>query len=312
MSSTNHALLKITPSATELTELEKLGELRWSNEQIAIFFGWDPQALEAELANPASEIRRTLLKGELQATFAMESKLLEDAKSGNQTSVKAFTELVRDRSFKMTKLDLFGGAEDPELFEHIQQFLEKGSSEYLEADEQLYIQFLQMVYSFQVRFGDRKTVKLLARGFNFNYDRAKEVLAEAVELFNAGRRNTKQALRYQIAESYDTLYHAILATAKTPQDLAMAAGILDKKAKLLRLDEPDPDEVKAEQYPRKFIVSSLTPEAIGLPAVNRDELAAQIDALGLTDSETERLKREAGVMDFDIVKALDNADTEEN
>lgn len=295
-----------------MTELQQLGELRWSTEQIAIFFGWDLAALEAELREPSSPIRNAILKGELQATFTIESKLLSDAKTGNQTSVKALSDLMRDRSFKLTKLDLFGGAEDPALFERVQQFLENGSSGKFSSEEQIYLEALQLTYSFQMRFGDRKTVRLLTKTFGLSYEVAKNMLTESIELFNAGRRNTRQAMRYHIAESYDTIYHAILETAKTPQDLAIAAGILDKKAKLLQLDQPEEEPVKQENYPRKFIVSSLTPEAIGLPSINRDELASQIKELGLPEAETERLEREAGIKDFDIVKALEHADTEES
>lgn len=295
-----------------MTELQKLGELRWSTEKIAIFFGWDVAALEAEMRDPSSPVRTAILKGELQATFAIESKLLADAKTGNQTSVKTFSDLVRDRSFQLTKLDLFGGADDPALFERVQQFLETGNSNKFSSEEQLYLEALQLTYSFQMRFGDRKTMRLLTKTFGLSYEVAKNMLTESIELFNAGRQNTRKAMRYHIAESYDTIYHAILETAKTPQDLAIAAGILDKKAKLLQLDQPEDDAVKPELYPRKFIVSSLTPEVIGLPAVNRDELANQIKELGLQEAEMERLEREAGVKDFDIIKALDHAESEES
>ncbi len=312
MNSIKPALPKITPSDTELTELQKLGELRWSTDKIATFFGWDAAALEAEMRDPSSPVRTAILKGELQATFAIESKLLADAQSGNQTSVKTFSDLVRDRSFQLTKLDLFGGADDPALFERVQQFLETGSSNKFSSEEQLYLEALQLTYSFQVRFGDRKTMRLLTKTFGLSYEVAKNMLTESIELFNAGRQNTRKAMRYHIAESYDTIYHAILETAKTPQDLAIAAGILDKKAKLLQLDQPEDDAVKPELYPRKFIVSSLTPEVIGLPAVNRDELANQIKELGLQEAEMERLEREAGVKDFDIIKALDHAESEES
>lgn len=293
--------------------MQQLGELRWSLEQIAAFYGWDIRSLEAEMRDPSSEVRKALLRGELKSTFEIETKLLSDAKTGNQTSAKVFSDLIRERSFKLTKLDLFGGSEDSILFEHVQQFLEKGSSDKIGADEQLYIQALQMVYSFQVRFGDRKTIRLLTRDpFKLSYDRAKDMLTEAIELFNSGRRNTKQAMRYHIAESYDTLYHAILETAKTPQDFAIAAGILDKKAKLLQLDQPEVEDITPELYPRKFIITSLTPEAIGLPSINRDELANQIKSLGLPGAENDRVEMEAGIRDFDIIKALEHADTEES
>lgn len=262
---------------------------------------------------PDSPVRKALLKGELQAAFQVEIKLLSDAKTGNQMSARLFSALVRDRSFRLTKADLFGGSEDRTLFEDIQRLIETGSSENFSDNEQLYIQALEMVYSFMTRFGDRKTLRLLLKApFNLSHERARDMMGEALELFNGGRRNTKQAMRYHTAECYDTIYHAIIATAKTPQDLAIAAGVLDKKARLLGLNEPDKETLKPENYPRKFIVSSLAPEAIGLTPANRDALGAQIDALSLPAEESDRLKRDAGVKDFDILKALDHADTEEN
>lgn len=303
----------ITPTTEEFDALEKLGELRWTPTQIAGFFGWDASALEAELDTPGSPIRRSLLKGEMRGVFAVESKLLADAKSGNQTSAKLLSDAIRDRHFQLTKLDLFGGAEDAGIYEKIQQLVDKGMPADFSEKEALYIEALQMVYSFQIRFGDRKTVKLLTKApFSLSYDRAKDLLAESVELFNGGRRNSKEAMRYHIAESLDTLYHLIVESAKTPQDYAIAAGVLDRKAKLLQLDKPDAPQNAGKEYPRKFIISSLDPQTVGLPPVNRDELAAQIDSLEVPDAEKCRLRREAGIDDMDIIKALDYAYPEES
>lgn len=309
MNSTNSASPKIILSDTEKTDLEKLGELRWETDRIAFFFGWKKADLENELRDPDSEVRACLLRGELRAAYEMESRLLSDARSGNSTAIKQFSDLVRERTFKLTKLDLFGGSEDSIIFEHVQELIDKGVSSHFSNDEQLYIQALQMVYSLSVRFGDRKTVKLLTKPpFSVDYARAKDMLCEAVELFNAGRRTSKEAMRHHIAESYDTLYHAILETAKTPQEIAMAASILDKKAKLLQLDQPEIEAIKPEMYPRKYIVSTLDPELIGLPAANRDALGAQIDSLtDVPEGDLERFKMESGVKDFDIVKLLDHA-----
>lgn len=307
-------LLDLTTEKTSTLEtLERMGELRWTEEQIAAYFGWDPSALEVEMATPDSPVRRALLKGEMRGTFAIEAQLLEDAKSGNQTSVKVFFDAVRDRSFRLTKLDIFGGAEDAGIYEKIQQLVDKGMPTDFSEKEELYIEALQMVYSFQIRFGDRKTVKLLTKApFSLSYDRAKDLMTEAVELFNGGRRNSKEAMRYHIAESLDTLYHLIVESAKTPKDYAIAAVVLDRKAKLLQLDKPDAPQNAGKDYPRKFIITSLDPQTVGLPPVNRDALAAQIDSLEVPDVEKERLKREAGIDDMDIIKSLDYAYPEES
>lgn len=311
--SSKPALPRIIPSDTETEDLIKFGELRWPPEQIAAFFGWSLTALNIELGIEDSPVRKALLKGELQAAFAIESKLMQDAKTGITSSTKALSDLVRDRSFKLSKLDIFGGAEDAMIFEKVQQLIDKGMPTDFSEKEELYIEALQMVYSFQLRFGDRKTIKLLTKQpFGLTYDRAKDMIAEAIELFNGGRRNSKEAMRYHIAESLDTLYHLTVESAKTPQDYAIAAGILERKAKMLQLDQPEAEKTPPENYPRKFIISSLDPEIIGLPPVNRDELAAQIDNLEVPDTVKERLRREAGIKDMDIIKALDYAQPEES
>lgn len=314
------SLTPISPAVTRivLTDADKekliqLGSLRWPEEKIAAFFGWDLRALKAELADSESEISRLLLQGELQADFKLEARLLSDAQNGSLAAAKQFGDLVRDRSFKLAKLDLFGGSDDKELFEKIQKYVDDGCPGDLSTKEQLYIDALQMIYSMTIKFGERKTLKLLTREpYSLKYDRAKDMICEAMELFNGGRRVSKDAMRHHLAETYDALYHTMLETARTNQDLVLAASILDRKAKILQLDKPDEPEIPIAQYQKVYRVLSLSPEALGLPAANRDELAAQIDALEIPDTEKKRLRMEAGVIDTDIVKMMRNVVQEED
>lgn len=290
----------------------KLGGLRWTEEKIAAFFGWRLRDLRSELADSESEISRLLLQGELQADFKLEARLLADAQVGNLAAAKQFADLVRDRSFKLAKLDLFGGSDDKELFEKIQKYIDDGCPGDMSTKEQLYIDSLQMIYSMTIKFGERKTIKLLTKEpYSLKYDRAKDMLCESIELFNGGRRVSKDAMRHHIAETYDALYHTVLETARTNQDYALAASIMDRKAKLLQLDKPDEPEIPESQYQKVYRVLSLSPETLGLPAANRDELAAQIDALEVPDTEKKRLRMEAGVVDTDIVKMMQNVVQEE-
>lgn len=89
----------------EKDKLIKLGGLRWTLEDIATFFGWSLKSLEKEMKNPDSEVRACILKGELQVQFALEDRLRTDAVGGNLSAVKQFSDNLKDRSFKMTKLE---------------------------------------------------------------------------------------------------------------------------------------------------------------------------------------------------------------
>ena len=265
------------------------------------------------MANPDSEISMLYLRGSLQAKFQLESRLLTDARGGNLTAAKQFSDLMRDRSFQLSKLDLFGGADSEDIIRKIVDYYNSGEASNLSGKEQLYLELLQMIYSFEIQFGRRKTIHLLTSPpYNMSHDKAANLHAEAIEMFNGGRRNTKEALKHHTANAYDTLYHAILDSASSPKDYALAASILDKKVKLLELDKPEPVLPPDDQYQKVIRLSTSNPEEIGLPEANRDELAAQIDSLdSLTEAEKNFLRQDAGIVDMDIVERLQYV-TQEN
>lgn len=304
---------RIILTENEREELLQLGKLRWPEEKIAFFFSWDRTALHAELADKNSEISTILARGELMGQFALEARLMKDAEGGNLSAAKQFQDVMRSRDFQLTKLDLFGGADKEDIFVKIQQYYDSGRQGDLSEKEQLYLDLLQIVYSFETRFGTRNTLKILtAKPYSFKYDRARDILAEAMEMFNAGRRVSREAMRQHIADSYDTLYHVVLDSAKDSKDYALAASILEKKAKILRLDQPDPEQIPISQYVRTYRLLSISPELLGLPAANRDELAGQIAALDVPDATKRRLKMEARVIDTDIIEMLENGIQAEN
>lgn len=294
-------------------ELLELGKLRWELDKIAAFFSWDKKLLKKEMDNPDSEIAKILLKGELLAQYEVESRIYTDAKSGSSSAIKEFQDLMRDRSFKHSKLDLFGAAESSEIFETIQKFYESGCSGDLSVKEQTYLQLLQIIHSFDHQYGKRKTIKILTTEYKLSYEAAAEHYANAMEMFNSGRHTTKEAMRYHTADQLDTLYHSIIDKAETTKDYALAAAVLEKKSKLLQLDKPDEQILPEDTYQKVYRVLSIEPDDIGLPAANRDILAAQIDSLEeVPESEKQRLRMEAGVDELDITKILHNVAQEEN
>lgn len=117
-------------------------------------------------------------------------------------------------------------------------------------------------------------------------------------------------MRNKMADQFDTLYVAARDAAKTSKDYAVAADILANKARALQLDKDDPAKLPAEIYQPMFRLLSATPESIGLPAANRDELERQIDTVVAPESVKRRLRTDAGIVDLDIVKYLEDAKEE--
>lgn len=307
-----------TVSGIGLTEeirenLLHLGALGWPESDIAVFFGWDEALLRAECANPDSEIAKLLARGRLQKRAEIEVRLMQDAVGGNLTAAKQFAEIMRDRSFQLSKLDIFGGPADEGAFERLQEYIASGSPGTLSENEQRYIDLLVLIYSMDGQHGKRKTIRFLTRPpFGFTYNRASDLYAEAVEMFFANRKVSKDALRAKMADQFDTLYALTMAAAKTPKDYEIAANILAQKGKIQRLDQDDPVVLPADQYQKRFRLLSLTPEVIGLTPANRDVLAAQIDSTLEPDSVKRRLRMEAGIEDVDIIEILENVVQEES
>lgn len=289
-----------------LDRIAYLAALGWPDNEIFISEGIDEKSVP-------EEVREAIEHGRLKKRADIEIAVARAAASGTPEAVKQFNEVVRDKSFSLSKLDLFGGPEDQGAFERIQDYIAGGSKGNLSQKEQVYIDLLTMIYSLDGQWGKRRTIKFLtSKPFSFSYEQASNMYAESIEMFFANRKVSKEAMRAKMADQYDTLYALAMQNARTTKDFEIAAGILSSKAKVLRLDQDDPQQLPAENYSKQFRVLSLSPEVIGLPRANRDELARQIDGIVAPEAVKKRLRVDAGIDDLDIVKLMDNVAQEES
>lgn len=289
-----------------LDRIAYLAVLGWPDNEIFISEGIDEKSVP-------EEVREAIEHGRLKKRADIEIAVARAAASGTPEAVKQFNEVVRDKSFSLSKLDLFGGPEDQGAFERIQDYIAGGSKGNLSQKEQVYIDLLTMIYSLDGQWGKRRTIKFLtSKPFSFSYEQASNMYAESIEMFFANRKVSKEAMRAKMADQYDTLYALAMQNARTTKDFEIAAGILSSKAKVLRLDQDDPQQLPVENYSKQFRVLSLSPEVIGLPRANRDELARQIDGIVAPEAVKKRLRVDAGIDDLDIVKLMDNVAQEES
>lgn len=289
-----------------LDRIAYLAALGWPDNEIFISEGIDEKSVP-------EEVREAIEHGRLKKRADIEIAVARAAANGTPEAVKQFNEVVRDKSFSISKLDLFGGPEDQGAFERIQDYIAEGSKGNLSQKEQVYIDLLTMIYSLDGQWGKRRTIKFFtSKPFSFSYEQASNMYAESIEMFFANRKVSKEAMRAKMADQYDTLYALAMQNARTTKDFEIAAGILSSKAKVLRLDQDDPQQLPAENYSKQFRVLSLSPEVIGLPRANRDELARQIDGIVAPEAVKRRLRVDAGIDDLDIVKFMDNVAQEES
>lgn len=298
-----------------LDDLSSLAALGWTDAELAGFLDITERQLADILADPTStdnpNIRDAIKRGQLEKRAKIELAVVRGAMKGDSGSIDQFRDIVRDKSFSISKLDLFGGAEKEGVFERIQEYIASGSKGDLSDKERVYIDLLTLVYSLDGQYGKRRTVRFLtSEPFGLPYQRAADIYSEAMELFYCNRKVSKEALRNKMADQFDTLYVAARDAAKTSKDYAVAADILANKARALQLDRDDPAKLPAEIYQPMFRLLSATPESIGLPAANRDELERQIETVVAPEAVKRRLRTDAGIVDLDIVKYLEDAKEE--
>ena len=288
-----------------LDELGCLAALGWSGKDMALWLGVRERELEE--APECAAFREAISRGRLEKRAEIEIAVARAAGKGDLAAVKSFSEIVRDKSFSFSKLDLFGGAEREGALEKIQEYIAGGSKGELPRKEQVYIDLLTLVYSLDGQYGKRRTIRFLtSQPFGLPYDRAATVYSEAVELFYCNRNVSREALRNKLADQFDSLYIAARDAARTTRDFEAAAGILASKARALQLDKEEPRTLPPEAYTRPFRILSLSPEAIGLPPANRDELARQIDAVAAPEAVKRRLRQDSGIEDLDIAKWIED------
>ncbi len=296
------------------TLLQNFGSLYWSSEDIATFFGiYNHIWWEKQINNPLSEISKAIHKGRLEKRAAIELNILQLSLQGDSEAIAQYNELVRDKSFSLSKLDLFGGTTDLNAWQKIQDYIINGSKGQLSTKEQKYIDILMLIHSIDSQYGKRKTIKFLTSPpFGFTYEQATNLYSESTEMFFCNKKISREALKNKTADMLENLYLAAVNSAKTAKDFEAASNILIKRAKLLKLDEQEIKKLEPEVYRKQFRHFDLDPSTIGLPNIDRRLLAQQIEALPIPDNEKVRIRQDAAIDDLDITERMYNESQEES
>ena len=190
--------------------------------------------------------------------------------------------------------------EDIEL-EHIIEFRDHGDFSKAPAEIVEFVQMLERVHGMHLRskdYGSRKVIINHLTKFNgLSHYMASKYHDLMIEYFYADREISKDSHRNRIAEMmYEnvTLMREMMGTV---QDVERVNKSLLSLAKVLRLDQPDPEPFPDELLAKPFKMYSLSMEFLGFPTIDRYELGRQIDELpGLTEMEKMMAKRESLIL----------------
>lgn len=194
------------------------------------------------------------------------------------------------------------------LFLQLQDYLQAGAKRNLEPDEQQYYDALILTLGVYRKYGRAQAARfLMANPFNTTRNVAYRMIEEAINLFYFDDGVTRQAWRNLMFEEMRNAALAILKTdGISTDDLETYRRLMESAYKFKQLDKPDPETAPETQTQREIKVYELDGKRLGLPNVNRQEVAALIDNLNLNQREKDRLKTDAGIKPINIDQVIDD------
>lgn len=187
----------------------------------------------------------------------------------------------------------------------IYEFIETGNPDDAPEDIVAYLELLNKVYGMTLRidkFGSKEMViRHLIITENLSRYKAALIYNEAIEYFYNDTEISKKAWRNFYASIMDQAINFARRTMKDPSDskkiVDMAKVALEARGAFDAEKEVIPDEL----FRTPFIVYTCDAEMLGMPKVDRNKLAKQIDAYPeLSEKEKTHIKREAQILPIKI------------
>lgn len=195
-------------------------------------------------------------------------------------------------------------------FDRLQDYLASGCTMELTDDEMDYYNALYALIGIQRKYGKDNAISFLMHDpFQVKRAKAREMYNEAINLFFADDSVESNAHRNMMYDNLQKAAQVVLMNAHSSKDMEVYGNLMVQAAKIKQLDKPDPQKRK-EVNEKPIKIYMLDTQAVGIPQVNRQLLAEQIDSIpDIPEREKVRLKRDAQVIDVDIIEMLDDQET---
>ena len=195
-------------------------------------------------------------------------------------------------------------------FDRLQDYLASGCTMELTDDEMDYYNALYALIGIQRKYGKDNAISFLMHDpFQVKRAKAREMYNEAINLFFADDSVENNAHRNMMYDNLQKAAQVVLMNAHSSKDMEVYGNLMVQAAKIKQLDKPDPQK-RNEVNEKPIKIYMLDTQAVGIPQVNRQLLAEQIDSIpDIPEREKVRLKRDAQVIDVDIIEMLDDQET---
>lgn len=297
-------LLSFPLDDERIQDLERLSALGYTPEQMAVFFDVDKIFFVQAALDVETKIHYHIQRGKLLSRAKEEMALLEAAEKGEVKESQHLHEIRRDRGWDLSKLAIYGGFKDDGIIQKIKDHLEEGSSSKLSAEEAIWLDALTLAHSLYRKYGRRNAVQFFIKTYELKHRNASEIVDEALTLFYVDRGVEKKAMRHMMAD--EILESAIIVrdNAKSAREWEVWTNMKMAAAKLLGLDKEDPIKPDGSAFQKPVTVLSLQPSDIGIPEINRQIVARQVESLPIPEREKIKLLGDAMIETINLEDRL--------
>jgi len=242
-------------------------------------------------------------RGVLIAKAEVDKGTLKRAKDGNQTSIQQFKKDVWQQKIETEKQKILVRSRR-KMISNVEQIIESPESSIalIKADyEQVeFIRELFACYSSKSQIIER----IIKKWENIRPYEAERLFNEVVNFYYMSNNEVKtEAWKNIYAERLDNLFLLCFNT----NDFETARRCLIDAAELRGVNKDKPAQIPPEILDRRPILYSLKITDVGVSGINRNDLAAFIDNLDVSEADKLKLRRDALIEDISF-ETIDHAE----
>ena len=281
-------------SPAQYKDIEQLAAINYSVKQIAMYLDVDYTQFQKAFNHPDSPVRYHYDLGKLVTQAEIDKANLKRAKDGNMTSIQQWKKDANSQKIENLKKQVFYDEELKE-YEQLQGLIERGDIKNL---PEKVVQFYEQIDFIRCMFNKYESKSFIINAVTVQWPRlsryqATNLYYETLNFFNLDNQVKVEAWGNIYADKLDNMARICyeMNDAETYRRLIMDA------AQLRGVGKDKPNQIPEELLDRRPIFQTMRIEDLGLPKANRNELAALIDNLDITEHQKSKVKREAMIED---------------
>jgi hypothetical protein len=282
-------------------QIEELSAINYSLQNIAMYLDVDYKQFLEAFNTPDSDIKYHYDRGKLMAQAEIDKANLKKAKDGSLTSIQQWKKDANQQKLENIKKKVLFNKEENDYCQ-LQALIERGETSNLPANIVRYYEQIDYIRSLYSKFNSKSYIISMVRlkWPQIPFYSANKLFNECLNFFNLDNDVKTQAWANIYADRLDNM--AMIATEMN--DLETARRLTMDAANLRGVNKEKSDPLPDGLLDRRVIVYVMDPEKLGIPKVDRRDLAEFIDKIDITESEKLKLRRDAQVEDvaFELVE----------